>query len=97
MYQQLWGYKVEEKLYLRVREQKKVEYHWLRQLTVEQPLRLCEENCLCRNTKTVQLLCDRFNEEWSEPGSSVSIVSGYGLDDRGIEVRSPAEANDFFL
>jgi hypothetical protein len=30
-----------------------------------------------------------------EPGSSVSIVSGYGLDDRAIEVRSPAEAKDF--
>jgi hypothetical protein len=30
MYQQLWGYKVEEKLYLGVREQKKVEYHWSR-------------------------------------------------------------------
>ena len=29
MHQQLWGYKVEEKLYLGVREQKKnVEYHW---------------------------------------------------------------------
>jgi hypothetical protein len=26
--------------------------------------------------------------------SSVSIVSGYGLDDRAIEVRYPAEAND---
>jgi hypothetical protein len=25
-----------------------------------------------------------------EPGSSVSIVSGYGLDDLAIEVRSPA-------
>jgi hypothetical protein len=32
-----------------------------------------------------------------EPGSSVSIVSGYGLDDRAIEVRSPAEAKRFFL
>jgi hypothetical protein len=32
-----------------------------------------------------------------EPGSSGSVVSGYGLDDRGIEVRSPAEANGFFL
>jgi hypothetical protein len=32
-----------------------------------------------------------------EPGSSVSIVSGYGLDDRMIEVRSPAEAKGFFL
>jgi hypothetical protein len=30
-------------------------------------------------------------------GSSVSIVSGYGLDDRAIEVRSPAEARDFSL
>jgi hypothetical protein len=28
-------------------------------------------------------------------GSSVSIVSGYGLDDRVIEVRSPAGAEDF--
>jgi hypothetical protein len=27
--------------------------------------------------------------------SSVSIVSDYGLDDRAIEVRSPAGANDF--
>jgi hypothetical protein len=30
-----------------------------------------------------------------EPGSSVSIVSGYGLDGRTIEVQSPAEAKDF--
>jgi hypothetical protein len=30
-----------------------------------------------------------------EPGSSVSIVSGYGLDDRAIEVRFPAEVKDF--
>jgi hypothetical protein len=28
-------------------------------------------------------------------GSSVSIVSEYGLDDRAIEVRSPPEANKF--
>jgi hypothetical protein len=33
----------------------------------------------------------------SEPGSSVSIVSGYLLDDRAIKVRSPAEAKGFFL
>jgi hypothetical protein len=32
-----------------------------------------------------------------EPGSSVSTVSDYGLDDRAIEVRSPAEAKGFFL
>jgi hypothetical protein len=30
-----------------------------------------------------------------EPGSSVSIVSSYGLDDRAIEVQSPAEEKDF--
>jgi hypothetical protein len=29
--------------------------------------------------------------------SVVSIVSGYGLDDRAIEVRSLAEAKGFFL
>jgi hypothetical protein len=28
-------------------------------------------------------------------GSSVGIVSDYGLDDRAIGVRSPAEAKDF--
>jgi hypothetical protein len=31
-----------------------------------------------------------------EPGSSVSIVSGYGLDNWAIEVRSPAEAKDCY-
>jgi hypothetical protein len=31
-----------------------------------------------------------------EPGSSVSIVSDYGLDDREMEVRSPARARGFF-
>jgi hypothetical protein len=30
-----------------------------------------------------------------EPGSSFSILSGYGLDDQTIEVQSPAEAKDF--
>jgi hypothetical protein len=33
----------------------------------------------------------------SEPGSSVSIVCGYGLDDWAVKVRSPAEAKGFFL
>jgi hypothetical protein len=32
-----------------------------------------------------------------EPGSSVSLVSDYGLDDRAIGVRSPAEAKGFVL
>jgi hypothetical protein len=31
-----------------------------------------------------------------EPGSSVSIVSGYGLEDRAIEVRSRVGTKDFF-
>jgi hypothetical protein len=35
--------------------------------------------------------------EAQEPGSSVSIVSSYGLDDLAIEDRSPAEAKGFFL
>jgi hypothetical protein len=30
-----------------------------------------------------------------ESGSSVSILSGYGLDDQAIEVRSPAELKHF--
>jgi hypothetical protein len=33
----------------------------------------------------------------SEPGSSVGIASGYGLNDRAIEVRFTAEAKGFFL
>jgi hypothetical protein len=33
----------------------------------------------------------------SEVDSSVSIALGYGLDDRAIKVRSPAEAKGFFL
>jgi hypothetical protein len=31
-----------------------------------------------------------------EPGSSVSTVSGYGLDDGALEVRFPAEKKGFF-
>jgi hypothetical protein len=33
----------------------------------------------------------------SGPGSSVSIVSDYGLDDQAIAVRSPTEVKGFFL
>jgi hypothetical protein len=33
----------------------------------------------------------------NEPGSSVSIVYGYGLFDRAIEVRSLAEVKGFFI
>jgi hypothetical protein len=38
-------------------------------------------------------MCGHINI-WSR-SSSVSIVSDYGLDDRAIEVRSPAGAKDF--
>jgi hypothetical protein len=31
----------------------------------------------------------------SKPGSSVSMMSCYGLDDQAIEVRSPTGAKDF--
>jgi hypothetical protein len=37
---------------------------------------------------------DNYFTVW-EPGSSVSIVSGYGLDDQVIEVRSLAEPKNF--
>jgi hypothetical protein len=37
----------------------------------------------------------RMYKLYCQPGSSVSIVSSYRLDDRAIEVRSPAEAKDF--
>jgi hypothetical protein len=51
---------------------------------------MCDKDCwsdkICNNTTTQ-----------SEPGSSVSIVLGYGLDDRAIEVRFPAEAKGYFL
>jgi hypothetical protein len=33
----------------------------------------------------------------TELGSSVSVVFDYGLDDRAIEVQSPAEAKGYFL
>jgi hypothetical protein len=41
--------------------------------------------CLCYNNAA---------KKATSQGSSVSIVSDYGLDDRAIEVRSPAEAKD---
>jgi hypothetical protein len=36
-------------------------------------------------------------EMYREPGSSASIVSGYGLDNRSIEFRSQAVAKGFCL
>jgi hypothetical protein len=40
-------------------------------------------------------IIDNFMTHIDEPGSSVCIMSGYGLDDRAIEVCSPAEAKEF--
>jgi hypothetical protein len=42
----------------------------------------------------IKLYCVLY---YREPGSSVSIVSGYGLDNLAIEVRSLAEAKGCFL
>jgi hypothetical protein len=47
------------------------------------------------SVETMSLSCFMSYHRRQEPGSSVSIVSGYGLDDRAIEVRSPAEARGF--
>jgi hypothetical protein len=43
------------------------------------------------------LILELCKFSYGGPGSSVSIVCGYGLDERAIEVRSPAEAKGFFL
>jgi hypothetical protein len=48
-------------------------------------------------SSTVSHLLAHVLYDTGEPGSSVSIVSGYGLDDRVIKVRSPAETKGFFL
>jgi hypothetical protein len=41
-------------------------------------------------------LLQRCNNHYCSRRSSVSIVSGYGLDDHSIEVRSPSEAKENF-
>jgi hypothetical protein len=43
----------------------------------------------------VFLVCVLFNQR--NRISSVSVVSGYRLDDWAIEVRSPAETKGFFM
>jgi hypothetical protein len=43
------------------------------------------------------LTFSRITTQYNEVGSSGSIVSDYGLDDRAIDVLSPAEAKGFFL
>jgi hypothetical protein len=58
----------------------------------------CLENSLLINRYTTQNIYITSVTTFSASlGSSVSIVSGYGLDERAIEVRSPADARGFFL
>jgi hypothetical protein len=59
-----------------------------------------KERALCPNLARGIVVCPLFSVlccRVCESGSSVSIVSGYGQDDRAIEVRSPAEAKESFL
>jgi hypothetical protein len=60
---------------------------------------MCNKEKLLRSTSILTLSCFFMVNNYThcKPGSSVSIVSGYGLDDRAIDVRSPAEAKGFFL
>jgi hypothetical protein len=44
----------------------------------------------------VHIVTTQFKRVKQNSGSSVSIMSGYGLDDRLIEVRSSAEATDYY-
>jgi hypothetical protein len=52
---------------------------------------------------TVTQICPQFStiindyQCTSEQGSSARVVSGYGLDDRATDVRSPTEAKGFLL
>jgi hypothetical protein len=53
----------------------------------------------CYDLLSAFVVSPRISPIWllrCELGSSVSIVSGYRLDDRAIEVRSPAEEKGFF-
>jgi hypothetical protein len=52
---------------------------------------LCEETQVILNVRFIFLSPLALS---SEPGSSGSIMSDYGLNDRAFEVRSPAEAKD---
>jgi hypothetical protein len=49
-----------------------------------------EPRCLQLNTLQIKLTLTTAED--GETGSSVGIVSEYGLDDWAIEIRSPAEA-----
>jgi hypothetical protein len=68
--------------------------HWGRHYF---PLRtdICPFVCLFPSSNPSLLILVCYACLVRSRGSSVSIVSGYGLDDRAIEVRSPAGAKDF--
>jgi hypothetical protein len=51
----------------------------------------------CNNATSIRAFLGLIATLQGESGSSVSTVSGYGLDDREIEVQSPAEARHFPL
>jgi hypothetical protein len=59
-------------------------------------IRLCSQDCstVMVENKLNAHLWKGISSHWSR-GSSVSMVSDYGLDDLAIEVRSPAETKDF--
>jgi hypothetical protein len=64
------------------------------------PIRQCHMKIRNRCEAEVSgrlLLILVINYKLGEPGSSVSRVSGHGLDDRAMEVRSPAEAKGFSI
>jgi hypothetical protein len=59
---------------------------------------LCQATqLLTSNLLTIYRSFRNVKPNYKEPGSSVSIVSLYGLVDLAIEVRTPAEAKGFFL
>jgi hypothetical protein len=56
-----------------------------------------EKTALLGTAKFVLFIIGTENGAACEPGSSVSVVSGYRLDNWAIEVRSSAETKGFFL
>jgi hypothetical protein len=55
----------------------------------------CPPVCFVRSVYAYVIFNIVFTSVMWSRGSSVSIVSDYGLDDRAIEVRSPTGAGDF--
>jgi hypothetical protein len=74
--------------------------HLTRDNTVQYPRRLLFTLAAVRTwnlADSPMFILHFVMEEGRGPGSSVSILSGYEVDDRAIEVRSPAEAKDIPL